>query len=173
MTGTAGGHRDWAPFDVVNCAAGERGEAPRSIDTFDGVGDRLRAAAFAEIQARDAFLWASDHYEDAPAQLRETWKKLAAAEERHLHWLLQRMSELGIDVRARKVSDGLWHSLVSCKSARDFAKFMASAEERGRRAGERFHQAMISRDPDTARIFGKIAEEEVAHIELAHRFFPG
>ena len=39
-----------------------RGEAPRSIDSLEGVGDRLRAAAFAEIQARDAFLWAPEHY---------------------------------------------------------------------------------------------------------------
>jgi hypothetical protein len=82
------------------------------------------------------------------------------------------MTELGIDVRARRVSDHLWHSLVSCQSAREFAVFMASAEERGRRAGERFHAALVTRDPETARIFGQIAREEVAHIELAKRFFP-
>jgi uncharacterized ferritin-like protein (DUF455 family) len=151
----------------------ERSEAPRSINNSEGVGDRLRAAAFAEIQARDAFLWASENLGDAPAELRDAWRKLAAAEDRHLKWLLKRMTELSIDVRGRKVSDHLWHSLVSCKTARDFAIFMASAEERGRRAGERFHRELLARDPETARIFGTIAEEEIAHIELAQRFFPG
>jgi uncharacterized ferritin-like protein (DUF455 family) len=150
---------------------GARGEPPRSIDTLGGVGDRLRAAAFAEIQAREAFLWASLTFEDAPDGLREAWKTLAKAEDRHLGWLLERMTELGIDVRERKVSDHLWQSLVSCKSAREFAMFMANAEERGRRAGERFHQNLLTRDPETARIFGQIAEEEVAHIKLAERFF--
>ena len=157
---------NWEPF---HCAPRS---APRSINTLEGVGDRLRAAAFAEIQAREAFLWAAETYREAPEALRGAWKTLAAAEDRHLGWLLSRMAELGVPIGERGVSDELWHSLVSCKSARDLARFMASAEERGRRAGERFHQALLERDPTTARIFGRIAEEEVAHIELAQRFFP-
>ena len=159
---------NWEPFVVT----GEFGEAPRSIHTIEGVGDRLRAAAFAEIQARDAFLWAAGHYPDASEDLRGAWQRLAAAEDRHLNWLLTRMTELGLDVRGRRVSSQLWQSLMSCKSAKDFAIFMANAEERGRRAGERFHAALLDKDPVTAQIFGKIAEEEVSHIELAQRFFP-
>jgi rubrerythrin len=135
------------------------------------VGDRLRAAAFAEIQARDAFLWAAETFEDASPELRAAWKNLATSEQRHLDWLLRRMNELGIPIQERRVSDQLWISLTSCKSARDFALYMASAEERGRRAGERFHAELQTRDPETAQIFGKIAEEEIAHIELARRFF--
>lgn len=164
--------RNWEPFWVGESEKGERGEAPRSIETLDGVGDRLRAAAFAEIQARDAFQWAAETFQDAPEDLRAAWRRLATAEDKHLQWLLNRLTELGIDVRARKVSDHLWRSLVSCKTARDFAIFMASAEERGRRAGERFYQTLLARDPMTARIFGQIAEEEISHIELARRFFP-
>ena len=49
---------------------------------------------------------------------------------------------------------------------------LAGAEERGRRAGERFEEALRERDPETARIFGEIAEEEVAHIQLAWKYFP-
>jgi uncharacterized ferritin-like protein (DUF455 family) len=162
---------EWKPFDVARGLEGARGEAPRSIETLDGVGDRMRAAAFAEIQARDAFLWAAEHYSDAAPELKKAWRDLAREEDKHLNWLLKRMNELGIDVRARRVSDHLWHSLIACQSARDFAVFMASAEERGRRAGERFHEALRVRDPETARIFGQIAREEVAHIELAKRFF--
>jgi uncharacterized ferritin-like protein (DUF455 family) len=132
----------------------------------------LRSAAFAEIQARDAFLWAARELEDAPEDLRRAWRNLAAAEDKHLRWLLERMKELGFDVRERRVSDHLWVSLTSCKTAREFALYMASAEERGRRAGERFHQALLERDSVTARLFGQIAEEEISHIELARRFFP-
>ena len=161
---------NWDPFLIA--PPGEHADPPRSLDSFEGVGDRLRAAAFAEIQARNAFLWASAHFSDAKGELRDAWRMLARAEEKHLTWLLARMQTLGVDVKARRVSDHLWHSLVSCTSAREFALYMANAEERGRKAGERFHAALQERDPESASIFGKIAEEEVAHIALARTHFP-
>lgn len=158
------------PFDLA--PGNEWGEPPRSIKTLEGVGDRMRAAAFAEVQARDAFLWASENFEDAPTSLRRAWAALAIAEQRHLDWLLQRMQELGIDVRGRKVSNHLWQSLISCKTAKEFAIYIANAEERGRKAGERFYQTLASSDPITAEIFRKIAEEEVSHIALASKYYP-
>ena len=57
------------PFELA--PSGEWGEAPRSIKTQDGVGDRMRSAAFAEVQARDAFLWASERFDDAPPSCEE------------------------------------------------------------------------------------------------------
>ena len=161
---------DWNPF--LLSSPGERSDPPRSISTREGVGDRLRAAAFAEIQAREAFNWAASRFEDAPPSLRQAWQGLALAEDRHLQWLLSRLSELGIDVRERKVSQHLWLSFMACASAQEFAVYMANAEERGRKAGERFHKALYPADPVTAKIFGKIAEEEVAHIALAAKYFP-
>ena len=161
---------DWSPFSVAE--PGAHPEAPRSIHQLEGIGDRLRSAAFAEIQAREAFLWAAQTFADASQELREAWKCLAEAEEKHLRWLLARMEELGIDVRARKVSDHLWRSFQSCKRAQDFAIFMANAEERGQKAGFRFYEALLAKDPITAKIFGKIAEEETSHIALAKKFFP-
>lgn len=160
----------WAPFAIA--AHGTHADAPRSLTSKPGIGDRLRAAAFAEIQARDAFLWGAEHFSDAPQNLRTAWRGLAAAEQRHLDWLLKRMQELEVDIAERKVSDLLWISLVSCKTAQEFAIYMASAEERGRRAGERFHQGLLEIDPISAEIFGKIAREEVEHIELARKHFP-
>lgn len=159
---------DWSPFLVQK----ERPLPPRPIHTLEGVGDRLRAAAFAEIQAREAFEWAAARYDDAPEALRGAWRMLARAEDKHLGWLLDRMKALGIDVRERATSDQLWHSFERCETAESFAWFMANAEERGRRAGERFAQDLKERDPETARIFGQIALEEIEHIELAKRFFP-
>jgi hypothetical protein len=82
------------------------------------------------------------------------------------------MDELEIPIPGRKVSDFLWHSFMGCADARQFATYMADAEERGRKAGERFHQTLVQTDPVTAEIFRKIAEEEVGHIALARRFFP-
>ena len=160
----------WAPFELA--PPGAHADAPRSIRTLEGIGDRLRAAAFAEVQARDAFLWAAERFEDADPRLRQAWRKLAASEQQHLDWLLARMQELGIPVTGRKVSDFLWQSLMSCQNARDFANYMAGAEDRGRKAGERFHQSLCQTDPQTAEIFRKIAEEELGHIALASRFFP-
>lgn len=155
--------------------SGEKADLPRSLDTLEGIGDRLRSAAFAEIQARDAFHWATQYFatrETLPQELLDAWTELAHAEQKHLLWLLDRMDELGLRVQDRRVSDQLWLSLVTCTSAKEFTHFMASAEERGRRAGLRFHEALLKKDPVTATIFGKIAEEEISHIALAQRFFP-
>jgi len=164
-----GSNMNWSPFQIIE--GKKYADRTRPLETLEGIGDRLRSAAFAEIQAREAFLCAADTFCDAPAALKTAWRGLALAEQRHLDWLLKRMEELNIKVDERRVSDHLWYSLIACKTAREFALFMASAEERGRQAGERFHQALLSIDPITAAIFGKIAEEEVAHIALASQFF--
>lgn len=162
---------NWEPFRIAS--QDSRPQEMRGIETPHGIGDRLRTAAFAELQAREAFLWAARTFTDAPPGLVETWKTLAREEDKHLHWLLCRMEEIGAEVSERSVSDLLWHSLVSRKSARDFALFMASAENRGRQAGERFYRALQEIDPISANIFGKIAAEEIEHIRLAERFFGG
>jgi len=163
--------RDWSPFRLRE--ADEPLQGPRAISTLEGVGDRLRAAAFAEIQAREAFLWAAGRFEDAPEGLRRAWRALAGQEDRHLGWLLARLEALGIGVADRPVSPRLWESFVACSSAREFALFMASAEERGRVAGERFHRELLARDRVTAEIFGTIAAEEAEHVALAKRYsFP-
>jgi hypothetical protein len=97
---------------------------------------------------------------------------LAAEERKHLSWLLGRMNALGVRPEERPVSDVLWRSLTRCASARDFCVYMAGAEERGRRAGERFGERLAAIDPETARIFAQIALEERSHIALANVFFP-
>ena len=162
---------NWAPFILVSRE--ERAPAPRSLNSLEGKLDRLRAAAFAELQARHAFEWAANHFIEAPASLRNAWKGLALAEDRHLQWLLRRLAELGGRPEDRPVSDQLWVSLTERHStAAAFAHAMATAEERGRIAGLRFHEGLAQDDPETARIFQRIAEEELEHIELAQRYFP-
>lgn len=161
---------NWTPFTL--CPPQVRPPRTRDIATIEGIGDRLRAAAFAEIQAREAFHWAANRFTDAPASLRSAWRGLALAEDKHLGWLLNRMREIGQDVAGRPVSDFLWNSFMNCTTAAEFAWFMANAEERGRVAGERFRDALKEIDPQSAKIFGKIAEEEVEHIALAQRYFP-
>ncbi len=160
--------RDWNPFRL--CADGERPPAPRPLKTREGVADRLRTAAFAELQAREAFLWAVERFAEAPEPLRRAWRELAASEHKHFGWLLERMRELGVDVAERPVSDALWRSLVGCENAGDFLEFMASAERRGQNAELRFQSEMADFDPESARVFGEIAREEAGHIALAARF---
>lgn len=162
---------NWEPFNVLEDRSA-LAPAPRQIETKEGIGDRLRAAAFAEIQAKEAFLWASNTLHDAPDALKKAWIGLSKAEDKHLKWLLDRMQELGIDPKERAVSLRLWDSFMSCKTAKEFAIFMANAEERGRKAGERFYQSIKNIDPISAEIFRKIAEEEVEHIIHAEKFFP-
>ncbi|MBI2810661.1 MAG: DUF455 family protein [Candidatus Melainabacteria bacterium] len=161
---------NWEPFQLAE--GGKHPPPPRSLESKEGIGDRLRSAAFAEFQAREAFLWAADHFQDAPVELKQAWRTLAKEEDKHLNWLLTRMKELGFEISSRQVSDHLWHSLVQCKTAEEFAVFMASAEERGQRAGFRFSEGLKKIDGPTAAIFQKIAEEETSHIQLTRQFFP-
>lgn len=159
---------NWHPFRVDSSIV----LPPRPIGTKDGIGDRLRAASFAEVQALTGFRWAAERFEDASLELRADWLRLALEEEKHLGWLKGRMDELGIDLRERPVSDFLWRSFMKCASAREFCHYIAGAEERGRAAGLRFGERMKAFDSVSAEIFRKIADEELSHIELAYRYYP-
>lgn len=161
---------DWRPFVLE----GEQRLVPRPLGSPGnaGIGDRLRAAAFAERQAEFAFHWAAQTFNDAPIELKECWLKLAEEEKKHCGWFLQRLNELEIEIAERPVHDALLRSFLKCTSAAEFCHLMAGAEERGRQAGERIAKHLALKDPITADIFRKIAAEEVAHIEAAFRFFP-
>lgn len=154
---------DWTPFRAA--PQGAYADAPRSIHSPEGRGDRMRAAAFAELQAMFAFAWAAEHFKDeASASTIAIWKSLAREEEKHLKWILTRMQELGVKYEDRLVTDLLWTTLMNCKTTREFGVTIAEAEERGRKAGLRFHESLLTTDPVTAEIFGRIAAEEIDHI---------
>jgi rubrerythrin len=156
---------DWAPFRI--CEEGEKPPYPRSLSTPEGLGDRLRFVAFAELQAHHAFALAAESFESLPDQARKIWQTLAKEEKKHLNWLLERMTALGVTPQERPLSIALWNSFDRCETPRDFALFMANAEERGRVAGEKFYETLLKTDPVTAALFQKIAEEEQDHIRLA------
>lgn len=158
---------NWDPFFV--CEPDEYAPAPRGLNSPDGLGDRLRVAAFAELQAREAFRWAADTLLDADDDLRAAWRRIGDEENRHLEMLLGRMAELGVRPDARPVSDRLWRSLRACKDTRAFLAYMRTAEERGRAAEESFRRLLADRDPVTSALFGKIADDEGEHIALGDR----
>lgn len=162
---------DWRPF--ILAPEGERPGSPRPIGTPEGVGDRLRTAAFAELQAREAFDWAAARYSDAPEGLRRAWEGLAGSEDRHLRMILRRMEALRVRVDERPVSDALWRSLTGCPDAASFARWMRRAEERGKAAEESFAGRLAASDPESASMFAEIAGEEAAHIAVAERYYPG
>ena len=161
---------DWSPFRV--CPEGERPPSTRSILSREGLGDRLRTAAFAEFQAREAFRWAAARFADAAPALREAWEELARSEDKHFQMILARMAALRVDPAERAVSDALSRSLLAAEDATSFARLMRSAEERGRAAELRFQEQLAASDPETAAMFAEIAEDEAAHIALAARHFP-
>lgn len=158
---------DWSPFTV--CAPEEYAPATRGIGTPEGVADRLRTAAFAERQAFEAFTWAADTLTDASDELRAAWRRIALEEKTHLELLLGRMTELGVKVADRPVSDRLWRRLIQCKTASEFTVLMRDAEARGQAAEESFRRSLAQRDPATAAIFGRIADDEAEHLALADR----
>lgn len=156
----------WSPYQI--------GIAPRvrPLATDEGLGDRLRLIAFAERQAYYGFLEAAERFPDAPAELTKAWRWVAEEEKKHEGWLLTRLEELGQDVGAVSVNLNLYHSFAKCNSARDFAYYIADAEERGRVGAERFAEVLTTRDPKTALMFAQIALEEREHIALVAKFFP-
>ena len=156
---------DWSPFTI--CAPGEKAPYPRALTTVEGLGDRLRFVAFAELQAVHAFSAAAHLYADTPPAARELWLTLSREEEKHFQLLIARMKELGVEPSERPQSLALWQSFDRCNTAREFAVFMAKAEDRGRHAGEQFYETLLKIDLVTAELFKRIAEEEKEHIRLA------
>lgn len=155
----------WSPYVIG------KPQKIRSINTPEGLGDRLRLVAFAERQAFHAFNEASLRFTDAPAELKDAWKWVALEEAKHESWLLKRLSEIGQDVAAVSVNLNLYHSLQKCQTARDFAFYVSDAEERGRVGAEKFADVLMKNDPLTAEIFAQIAKEEVRHIALVNQYF--
>ena len=148
-------------------APGTRPPKPRPLGTAEGLGDRMRSAAFAEFQAAAAFAWAAETFAEAPRALREAWRNQIPQEQMHFDLIVARMAEMGFRLDERPVSRGLWDSLMACVSGLEFCVKIASAEERGRRAGLRLSEYLAADDPVTTAIFRRIAEDEVAHVALA------
>ncbi len=155
----------------VLCPAGERPPRPRGMGTAEGVGDRLRTAAFAEWQAITAFRWAAAHFDDVPHQLRADWLAQVPDEERHYQLITAAMERLGVTAAGRPVSDRLWRTLSACATGRDFCLQIALEEERGRQGALRLVEFLADADPETAAVFRQIAADEVAHVELAEKYF--
>jgi len=116
-------------------------------------------------------LFRSDHFTDAPDDLRRQWREQVPEEQEHSDLIIARMAELGFYPGDRPVSLGLWDALQTCQSAEEFAITIATAEERGRLAGLRLVKFLGKSDPITAALFQKIADDEVAHVALATTFF--
>lgn len=159
---------DWSPFVV--CGVDDFPPASRGLGGPHGLGDRLRTAAFAERQAFAAFQWAAQTIGDASQEMRSAWRQMASEEEGHLQLILGRMAELGVSVSERPVSDRLWRWLRTSHGAKEFSVRMLEAEARGKAAEDSFRRSLSERDPVTAAIFARIADDEARHLALGERF---
>ncbi len=138
---------NWTPFKL--CAEGESAPKPRSLSHPEGLGDRMRTAAFAEFQAIRAFKHAAQTFRDVPETLLAAWKKQIPEEELHYELIATRMGALGHSLDSRPVSLRLTESLSSCQSGQDFCEKICSAEHRGRDAALRLISFLKSQpDPD-------------------------
>lgn len=160
---------NYEPFII--CRPGERPVKPRPVDTAEGLGDRMRTAAFAEKQAIFAFRWASEKFQDVPQALRDDWARLVPEEEKHYKLIVDRMAELGFSLDERPVSMRLWESLEVCETGQEFCQRIAGAEERGRQAGVLLVRYLAEKDPATAAVFEEIVTDEIAHVKLADTYF--
>jgi len=155
----------WRPYTIGAA------QKVRSLQTTEGLGDRLRLVAFAERQAFHAFHEATQRFTSAPQGLIEAWRSIAQDELRHESWLIARLLEMGQTIEAVPVSLNLYHSLAACEDPEKFAFYVADAEKRGKIGAERFAEVLATRDPQTAKIFAQIALEERSHIALVSQYF--
>lgn len=158
---------NWGSFSIG------KPEAIRALATPEGVADRLRVVAFAELQARDAFRYGAERFPEVPVEWREAWLRFADVEDRHAQMLLYRMAELGVEPGARRVSDKLTRLCRKADDAITFLFLLSSAEERGMEAGQILGEQMKAYDPASAALFAQIAEEEVEHVETANSQLAG
>jgi len=156
---------DFSPF--ILCPPGRRPPQTRKLSTREGLGDRMRTAAFAEKQAVAAFTWAAETFTDVPDDLRRDWLRQVPEEQKHYDMIVARMAELGFALDEREVSGGLFDALVNCTTGKEFCLKIVDAEERGRRAGLQLVRYLATNDPRTAAIFQEIADDELAHVALA------
>lgn len=153
----------WAPFRLG------KPDYVRPLGAKEGVSDRLRLVAFAELQARDMFLFGAKRFaNEAPQALISQWQRFAEVENRHAQMLLDRMAELGVEPGERVVSDKLSRLCMKANDPSIFLFLLSSAEERGMEAGFILGNQMVPYDAVSAQIFKQIAEEEVEHVETAN-----
>lgn len=154
----------WTPFKVHP----KKTDVVRAMTAPEGIEDRLRLVAFAELQARDAFLWGALQYKGkAPDPWIKSWEEFARVEDRHAQMLLNRMSEVGADPGARQVSDKLSRLCMASTDPVIFLFLLSSAEERGMESGNILGEQMKAVDPISAQVFLQIASEEVEHVQMA------
>jgi uncharacterized ferritin-like protein (DUF455 family) len=160
---------NWSPFRTVL----HKPDNIRPLTNPEGVADRLRVVAFAELQARDAFLWGAERFPEAPEHWRADWLRFAEVEDRHAQMLLSRMAELGVSADARTVSDKLTRLCRKAEDPVSFLFLLASAEERGMEAGSILGKQMQAVDAVSAALFAQIADEEVEHVASAKAALEG
>jgi uncharacterized ferritin-like protein (DUF455 family) len=157
----------YAPFRPT----GGRPDGVRALGSTGGIEDRLRLVAFAELQARDLFLYGYERFSGhAPSAWTNSWRRFAEVEDRHAQMLLSRMEELGQSPGARTVSDKLSRLCRATDDAVLFLFLLSSAEERGMDAGFVIGEQMRQTDSVSAEIFAQIAREEVEHVDAARGF---
>jgi uncharacterized ferritin-like protein (DUF455 family) len=159
----------WLPFQVRM----ERPDPIRAMGAKEGVADRLRVVAFAELQARDAFLWGANQFPEAPEAWLQDWRRFAEVEDRHAQMLLTRMVELGVNPGERWVSDKLTKLCHQAKDPITFLFILSSAEERGMEAGLTLGKQMRPYDAISADLFEQIAQDEVEHVASAKAALAG
>lgn len=154
----------WSPFVIQ-----PRPEKMRALHSEHGVGDRLRAVAFAEIQARDGFLWGANFFTTAPKQWRTAWLRFAEMEDQHAQLLLDRAAALGVSLGERAVSDSLLKMFHKADRPEVFYYSISTAEQRGMEVGLSMIEPMKEVDPVSAAIFERCALEEEEHIATASK----
>jgi uncharacterized ferritin-like protein (DUF455 family) len=159
----------WEPF--VLSSPEQKLPFPQPMSHRDGLGDRLRIAAFAELQAVRAFGWASEHFKDVPISLIEGWERQIPEEKLHFRLIMERMSNLGVRPEKKPVSAKLSETLFTCETGEKFAIEIATAEHKGRLAALKMADYLQDRDPVTTRVFLRIARDEMSHVQLVMDHF--
>jgi uncharacterized ferritin-like protein (DUF455 family) len=133
----------------------------------------LHVSLHHELQAAELFAWAVLAFPGAPRAFRAGLVRLCLEELAHLRLYAAHLATLGFAVGAFPVRDWFWERVVTCADPVAFVALQGVGLEGGNlEHGARFAAAFrAAGDEAGARIFERVAREEVAHVAFAARWF--
>jgi uncharacterized ferritin-like protein (DUF455 family) len=133
----------------------------------------VHVALHHELQAAELFAWAFLAFPEAPRAFRAGLIGLCREELAHLGLYRAHLRRLAYDAGAFPVRDWFWERVPACRDALGFVAFLGLGLEGGNlEHGPRFAEGFRrAGDEAGARVFERVAREEIAHVAFAAHWF--
>lgn len=165
--------RPGRPRELVVSAKAKKSPGPEALRAPARRAQVLHGFLHHELQAAELMAAALLCFPDAPLELRRGIARVITDELRHMALYEAHLATLGVAFGALPVRDWFWERVPACTTMRQFLAVMGVGFEGGNldhspRFAERFRAVG---DDEGARLLERVADEEIAHVRLAARWF--